>query len=155
MDCSTSGIPNHQLPELAQTHVHPVMPSNCLILCHPLLLPSIFPSFRVFSSESILRIKWSKYWSFSFLVRTLILDLQMVKVWRVSFVCLEACFFFFFFFWFSLFSLTNLLKTKEYWNFSYYVKSSYSPVSCPCYRQVLDLLNGKVLLKGKLIWYTF
>ena len=44
-----------------------VMPSNHLILCHPLLLPpSIFPSIRVFSSESALRIKWPKYWSFSF-----------------------------------------------------------------------------------------
>ena len=44
-----------------------VMPSNPLILCHPLLLlPSIFPSIRVFSNESILRIRWPKYWSFSF-----------------------------------------------------------------------------------------
>ena len=43
------------------------MPSNHFILCHPLLLrPSIFPSLRVFSSESILRIRWPKYWSFSF-----------------------------------------------------------------------------------------
>ena len=44
-----------------------MMPSNHLILCHPLLLlPSIFPSIRVFSSESALRIRWPKYWSFSF-----------------------------------------------------------------------------------------
>ena len=42
------------------------MPSNHLILCHPLLLPSIFPSIRVFSNESILQIRWPKYWSFSF-----------------------------------------------------------------------------------------
>ena len=41
-----------------------VMPSNHLILCHPLLLPSIFPSIRVFSNESVLRIRWPKYWSF-------------------------------------------------------------------------------------------
>ena len=42
-------------------------PSNHLILCHPLLLlPSIFPSIRVFSNESVLRIRWPKYWSFSF-----------------------------------------------------------------------------------------
>ena len=46
------------------------MPSNHLILCHPLLLPpSIFPSIRVFSSESALRIKWPEYWSFSFNIR--------------------------------------------------------------------------------------
>ena len=42
------------------------MPSNCLILCHPLLLlPSIFPNIRIFSNESVLRIRWPKYWSFS------------------------------------------------------------------------------------------
>ena len=47
--------------------IESVMPSNHLILCHPLLLPpSIFPSIRVFSSESALRIRWSEYWSFSF-----------------------------------------------------------------------------------------
>ena len=44
-----------------------VMPSNHLIFCHPLLLlPSIFPSIRVFSNESVLRIRWPKYWNFSF-----------------------------------------------------------------------------------------
>ena len=43
-----------------------VMPSNHLILCHPILLPSIFPSIRVFSNESVLCIRWPKYWSFSF-----------------------------------------------------------------------------------------
>ena len=41
------------------------MPSNHLVLCHPLLLHSIFPSIRVFSNESVLRIRWPKYWSFS------------------------------------------------------------------------------------------
>ena len=44
-----------------------VMPSNHLIICHPLLLmPSVFPSIRVFSNESVLHIRWPKYWSFSF-----------------------------------------------------------------------------------------
>ena len=47
--------------------IESVMPSNHLILCHPLLLlPSIFPSIRVFSKESTLRMRWTKYWSFSF-----------------------------------------------------------------------------------------
>ena len=47
--------------------IESVMPSNHLILCRPLLLPtSIFPSIRVFSHESVLRMKWPKYWSFSF-----------------------------------------------------------------------------------------
>ena len=69
MDRNTSGFPaHHQLLEHAQTHVHlVVMPSNHLILCCPLLfLPSIFPSIRVFSTESVLCIRWPKYWSFSF-----------------------------------------------------------------------------------------
>ena len=47
--------------------IESLMPSNHLILCHPLLLlPSIFPSIKIFSNESVLRIKWPKYWSFSF-----------------------------------------------------------------------------------------
>ena len=69
MDCSTPGLHvHHQLPEFTQTHaIESVMPSNHLILCHPLLLlSSIFPSIRVFSSESALCIRWPKYWSFSF-----------------------------------------------------------------------------------------
>ena len=69
MDCSMPGLPvHHQLPEFTQTDViESVMPSNYLILCHPLiLLPSIFPSIRVFSNESVLHIRWPKYWSFSF-----------------------------------------------------------------------------------------
>ena len=69
MDYSTPGFPvHHQLPELAQLmSIKSVMPSKHLILCHPLLLPpSIFPSIRVFSNESALRIRWPKYWSFSF-----------------------------------------------------------------------------------------
>ena len=69
MDCSTPVFPVHyQFLELAQTHVHPVSDaSNHFTLCCPLLLlPSIFPSIRVFSNESVLRIRWPKYWSFSF-----------------------------------------------------------------------------------------
>ena len=74
MHCSTPGFPVlHYLPELAQTHVHwSVMPSNHLILCHPLLLlPSIFPSIRVFSNKSALCFRWPKYWSFSFNISAL------------------------------------------------------------------------------------
>ena len=69
MDCSTPGFPaHHQLPELLNLmSVELVMPPNHLILCYPLiLLPSIFPIIRVFSSESVVCIKWPKYWSFSF-----------------------------------------------------------------------------------------
>ena len=69
MDSSMPGLSvHHQLLEFTQTHAHKsVMPSNHLILCHPLLLlPSIFPSTRVFSKESVLHIRWPRYWSFSF-----------------------------------------------------------------------------------------
>ena len=69
MDCSTPGLPvHHQFPEFTQAHVHWVGDViHHLILCHPLLLPpSIFPSIRVFSNEPVLRIRWPKYWSFSF-----------------------------------------------------------------------------------------
>ena len=76
MDRSTPGLPvHHQLPELTQTHVHRVgdaiQPSHPVIRfsCHPLLLPSIFPCSRVFSNESVLSIRWPKYWSFSFSIR--------------------------------------------------------------------------------------
>ena len=69
MDCSTLGFPvHHQLLELAQTHVHwvgdAIQPYH--LLSSPSLLPSIFPSIRVFSNESVLCIKWPKDWSFSF-----------------------------------------------------------------------------------------
>ena len=71
MDCSTPGLPvHHQLLEFTQTHVHwvsdAIQPSHSLLSL--LLLPSIFPSIRVFSNESALRIRWPKYWSFSFCI---------------------------------------------------------------------------------------
>ena len=69
MDCSTLGFPfHHQLSELAQTmSIESLTSSNHLILYCPLLfLPSIFPSIRVFSHESVLHIRWPKYWSFRF-----------------------------------------------------------------------------------------
>ena len=67
MDNSTPGFPVlHHLPELLRLmSIELVMPSNCLVLCHPLLLlPSLFPSIRVFSNMLALHIKWPKYWSF-------------------------------------------------------------------------------------------
>ena len=68
MHCSTPGLPvHHQLPEFTETHVHQVsdaiQPSHPLL---PLLLPpSVFPRIRIFFNESVLRIRWPKYWSFS------------------------------------------------------------------------------------------
>ena len=70
MDCSIPGFfpVHHQLAEIALPHVQDsVMPSSYLILCHPLLfLPSIFSSIRIFPNESVIHIRWSKYWSFNF-----------------------------------------------------------------------------------------
>ena len=71
MDCSTPGLPvHHQLLEFIQTHVHwvsdAIQPSHPLSSRPLLLPPSIFPSIRVFSSDSVVRIRWPKYWSFSF-----------------------------------------------------------------------------------------
>ena len=69
MDCSTLGFPAlHHLPEFAQTHINRV--SDAMQPSHPLspllLLPSLFPSIRVFSNELTLHVRWPKYWSFSF-----------------------------------------------------------------------------------------
>ena len=68
MDCSTPGFPVlHYLSLFKLMSIESVMPSNHLILCRPLLLlPSIFPSTRVSSKESVLYIRWPKYRSFSF-----------------------------------------------------------------------------------------
>ena len=69
MDCSTPGLPvHHQLPESTQTHVHqvsdPIQPSHSLSSLSP---PAFnFPSIRIFSNESVLCIRWPKYWSFTF-----------------------------------------------------------------------------------------
>ena len=63
--CSIPGFPVHHQSLLKLMSIESVMPFNHLILCHPFLLPSIFPNIRVFSNESVLRIRWPKYWSFS------------------------------------------------------------------------------------------
>ena len=64
LQASLSITNSRSLPKLMS--IESVMPSSHVILCHPLLLPSIFPSIRVFSNESALHIRWPKYWSFSF-----------------------------------------------------------------------------------------
>ena len=69
IDFSMPGLPvHHQLPEFIKLmSIESMKPSNNLIFCHPLLLaPSIFPSIRVFSAESVPRIRWPRYWNFSF-----------------------------------------------------------------------------------------
>ena len=69
MDCSTPGLPVHHQPQSFHKlmSIELMMSSNHIIFCRPLhLLPSVFPSIRVFSNESNLRMRWPKYWSFSF-----------------------------------------------------------------------------------------
>ena len=65
MESSKPGFPvYHQLPELIQTHVHPI--GDAILCCHLLLLPSTFPNICIFSNESVFCNRWPKYWSFSF-----------------------------------------------------------------------------------------
>ena len=92
MDCSTPGFPiHHQLSGLLKLMSNKsVMPSNHLILCRPLLLlPSIFPSIRVFSNESVLCIKWPKYWSFNFSI-SLSSDYSRLISFRIDWLDLLA-----------------------------------------------------------------
>ena len=67
-----------------------IMPFNPLILCHPLLLPSIFPSIRVFSSESVLHIKWPKYWSFSFSISPSKEYSGLIPFWLTHWISLKS-----------------------------------------------------------------
>ena len=83
--CQASlSITNSQsLPKLMS--IQSVMPSNHLILCHPLLLlPSIFPSIQVFSSESVLCIRWPKYWSFSFSISPSNDEKKSLFMWKIQ-----------------------------------------------------------------------
>ena len=69
MDCSMPGFPVcHHFPEFTQIHVHQV--SNAIQLSHPLRPLLLFPGIRVFFNESVFRIRWPKYWSFSFSIST-------------------------------------------------------------------------------------
>ena len=71
--------------------IESVMPSNHLVLCHPLfLLPSIFPSIRVFSNESGLHIRWPKYWSFSFSISPFNEYLGMISLQLTSLISLQS-----------------------------------------------------------------
>ena len=98
MNYSTQGFPvYHQLLELAHSHSSSVMPSNHLILCHPLLLlPSIFPNVGVFSNKSVLLIRWPKYWSFSFSISPSSEYLGLIS-FRID--------------WFDLFAFQGTLKS--------------------------------------------
>ena len=85
--------------------IQSMMPSSHLILCHPLLLlPSIFPSIRVFSSESVLHIRWPKYWSFSFSISPSN-EYSVLISFRID--------------WFDLLAAQGTLKSLIHWFYPY------------------------------------
>ena len=99
MDCSMPGFPvhHHSWSLLKLMSIESVMPSNHLTLCHPLLLlPSNFPSIRVFSNESVLRIRWPKYWCFSFSISSASEYSELI-LFRID--------------WFDLFTVQGTLKS--------------------------------------------
>ena len=120
-DCSTPVFPaftiSGNLLKLMSTES--VMPSNYLILSHPLLLlPSIFPSIRVFSSESALCIKWPKYWSFSFSVSPCSAQKEKKKKAKEKQAARDC---------FSLFLLPHFLLLPS-WNINMMAGSSAAPL---------------------------
>jgi len=93
MNCSTPGLPVHQqLPEFTKLMtIESVMPSNHVIFCRPLfLLPSVFPSIRVFSNESALRVRWPKYWSFSFNISPSNEQPELISFRRTGWISLQS-----------------------------------------------------------------
>ena len=93
MDCSMPGFPvYHQLPEPAQTHVHPV--GDAIQPSHPFSSPSppasVFPSIRVFSNKSALHIKWPKCWSFSSMSLLFLMTLQSMNIMNVPRSCFDS-----------------------------------------------------------------
>ena len=98
VDCSTPGFPVdlNSWSLLKLMSIKSVMPSNSLILCHPLLLPSSFPSIRVFSNEPVLCIRWPKHWSFCFSISPCNVYSELIS-FRID--------------WFDLLALQGTLKS--------------------------------------------
>ena len=135
--CQASLSITNSRSSLKVMSIESVMPSNHLILCRPLLLlPSIFPSIRVFSNESVLHIRWPKYWSFSFnispsseslggvFIRIAYLKIKQSKHVKItsacvpllfirSKCCLERVFFFFLSLIFALNRKAPILKKRK------------------------------------------
>ena len=92
MNCNTPGLPlsiTNSGSSPKPMSIELVMPSNHLTLCRPLLLPSIFLSVRVFSNESALRIRWPKYWSYSFSISPSNEDSELIS-FRMDWLDLPA-----------------------------------------------------------------
>ena len=113
MDWSTPGFPILCCLRVYSNSFELVMPSNYLILCHPLLLlPSIFPSIRAFSKELALHIRWSKYWSFSYSIRPFN-EYSGLVCFRID--------------WFDLLAVQGILAIK----YEVYFSSVYFPLLLP------------------------
>ena len=132
MNRSTPGLPvHHQLPEFTQTSIKSVMPSSHLILCGPLLLlPPVLPSIRVFSNESTLRMRWPKYWSFSFSIIPSketpgLISFRMALVLELS--------------------KGSLLKVSVTSNYNVTTESSKSPISACSQKQLVTVSECRML----------
>ena len=135
IDCSMPGIPVlHQLPELTQTHAHWVGDAiQPLTLCCSLLLPpSIFPSIRVFSSESVIHIRWPKDWSFSFSISPSNEDSGLIS-FRID--------------WFDLLAVQGTLKSLLH-----YHSSKASIIQCTAF--FIVQLSHPYMTTGKTIALT-
>ena len=136
MDCSTPVFPIlHYCQNLLKLRsVELMMPSNHLILCCPLLLPSIFPRIRVFSSESAVCIRWPKYWSFSFNISPSSEYSGLIS-FRID--------------WFGLLAVQGTLKKSAPTQF----ESINSSVLSLLYGSTLTSIHGAGLLGGDLVSY--
>ena len=112
-----------------------VMPSNHLILCHPLLLPSVFPSIRVFSSELLLHSRWPKFWSFSFSISPSN-EYSGLMSSRID--------------WFDLLAVQGTLKSLLQHHSS---KSIDSSVLCLLYGTFMRWFQTEPHFKKKLAWW--
>ena len=139
-----------------------VMPSNHLILCHPpLLLPSIFPSLRVFSSESVLCIQWPKYWSSSFSIQPKHLTVGYRGIWGQWLLQLKDLVIFFLRFKIGFYSGSTL--SLSFWRQWVVKRESMTLYSIPsvlfwclcvelCHSKVLYWSSGSITLEWDLIW---
>ena len=119
--------------------IESMMLSNHLILCHPLLSPSVFPSIRVFSSESALRIRWPKCWSFSFSISPSNEHPGLISLRWTGWISLQSK------------GLSRVFSKTTVQKHQFFISPSYLPFTLPlerrCLRDVWDSLTASVLSK--------
>ena len=142
MDCSTPAslsITNSWSPPKPMS-IESVMPSSHLILCRPLLLPpSIFPSIRVFSKESVLHIRWPKYWSFSFSISPSSEYSGLIS-FRID--------------WFNLLSVQGIFKSSPTPQFKSINSSVFSFLYSPTLTSIHDYCKNHSFDYTDLCWHT-